>query len=77
MGRRGNPNWGLPAPPIPATPTEFEIVVRQLRLIPEMYKSSRELKRWCEHNRNRCYVPEWLLREWGMTVEISYGHYAA
>ena len=25
-----------------------------------------ELKRWCEHNRNRVYVPEWLLEAWGI-----------
>jgi hypothetical protein len=75
--RRGNPNWGRPAPPAPAIATEFEIIVRQLRLIPEIYASSPELKRWCERNRNRCYVPEWLLKKWQMTVELSYGHDAA
>jgi hypothetical protein len=78
MGRRrGNPNWGRRTPTTPAIATEFEIIVRRLHLIPELYASSLELKRWCERNRNRCYVPEWLLQEWGMAVEISYGHYAA
>ena len=66
--RRGNPNWGRPAPPTPAIATEFEIMVRDLRLIPEMYASSLEL------NRNRCYVPEWLLQKWELAVEIGYGH---
>ena len=75
--RRGNPNWDRPAPPAPATPTEFEIMVWHLRLIPEMYTSSRELKNWCQRNRNRCYIPEWLLEQWEKTVEISYGHDAA
>ena len=74
---RGNPNWGRYPLPIPATATEFEIIVRQLRLVPGTYASSRELKIWCMRNRNRCYVPEWLLQEWGMTVEIGYGHYVA
>jgi hypothetical protein len=75
--RRGNPNWGRPTPPPPATATEFEIMVKRLRLIPEMYASSPELKKWCEGNRNRCYVPEWLLEKWEMTVELSYASDAA
>ena len=77
MRRRGNPNWGRPVALPPAVATEFETTVRRLRLIPAMYISSRELKRWCERNRNRCYIPEWLLEEWGFTVELGYGHDAA
>jgi hypothetical protein len=23
----------------------------------------------CEHNRDRCYVPEWMLKRWGMPVD--------
>ncbi|MGA7293238.1 MAG: hypothetical protein WBW53_01325 [Terriglobales bacterium] len=34
-----------------------------------MNASSAELKRWCEHNRNRVYVPEWLLEAWGIQVD--------
>jgi hypothetical protein len=75
--RRGNPNWGKSLPPILASPTEFEIMVRRLSLVPEMYAASRELRRWCQLNRNRCYIPEWLLEEWGMDVEIGYGNDAA
>jgi hypothetical protein len=67
--KRGNPNWGLPIPFAPALPTEFELRVRQLRLTGEMYTSSAELHRWCERNRNRRYVPEWLLQEWDITVD--------
>lgn len=74
--RRGNPNWGKPMPLVPAGPTEFEKTVKQLRLRPEMYAASLELKRWCERNRNRCYVPEWLLEQWDLTVEIGYGQNA-
>ena len=75
--RRGNPNWGRPIPFAPTIATEFEITVKRLRLVPEMYTSSHELRRWCECNRNRVYVPEWLLKEWGITVELSYGQDAA
>ena len=64
-------------PPVLAGPTEFEIIVRRLRLVPEMYAASLELRRWCQLNRNRCFVPEWLLEKWDMDVEISYGNDAA
>ena len=67
--KRGNPNWGRPIAPLLALPTEFEMRVRQLQLTAETYTSSRELHAWCERNRNRLYVPEWLLEEWGITVD--------
>jgi hypothetical protein len=67
--KRGNPNWGRPFLSALAFPTEFELCVRQLRLTGEMYTSSAELHRWCERNRNRCYIPEWLLQEWDITVD--------
>jgi hypothetical protein len=69
--KRGNPNWGRPIPLGPALATEFELRVRQLQLTPGTYISSRELRAWCEQNRNRCYVPEWLLEEWGITVDLN------
>ena len=67
--KRGNPNWGRPIPSDPALPTEFEVRVGQLLLTAETYASSIELRAWCERNRNRCYVPEWLLTEWDITVD--------
>jgi hypothetical protein len=67
--KRGNPNWGRPIPPAPVLATEFELRVMQLQLTPETYASSRELRIWCEQNRNRVYIPEWLLGEWGITVD--------
>jgi len=70
--RRGNPNWGRAMPFISAIPTQFEILVKHLRLSPKNYSSSPELKRWCEANRNRCYIPEWLLEQWGFDVEPYY-----
>jgi hypothetical protein len=69
MRKRGNPNWGRPIPVGAALATEFELRAKQLRLTPQMYASSRELRLWCERNRNRVYVPEWLLREWGIAVD--------
>ena len=66
MRKRGNPNWGRPIPVPAALATEFEKRVRQLHLTPERYASSRELRLWCQLNRNRVYVPEWLLQAWGI-----------
>lgn len=66
--RRGNPTWGKPVQ-VPNLPTEFDLQVKQLGLTKADYVRSAQLKRWCEHNRNRVYVPEWLLREWGIVVE--------
>ena len=68
---RGNPNWGRPIPPLLVLRTEFEMRVRQLQLTAGTYTSSRELRAWCEQNRNRCYVPEWLLEGWGITVDAT------
>jgi len=70
--KRGNPNWGRPMPPVPALPTEFELQVRQLRLTVETYTSSHELRARCELNRNRLYIPEWLLQEWDIHVDPSF-----
>ena len=70
--KRGNPNWGRPIPPTRAFATEFELRVRQLELTPQMYTSSRELRAWCERNRNRVYIPEWLLKEWRIIVDAFF-----
>jgi len=67
--RRGNPDWRRPVPPTTVCATEFEMQVRQLQLTEQMYASSRELRIWGEQNRNRHYIPEWLLKEWCIVVE--------
>ena len=70
--KRGNPNWGSPIiKGRPSTPTEFELQIERLRLTPEMYVYSRELRTWCERNRDRVYIPEWLLDEWNITVDAT------
>jgi hypothetical protein len=70
--KRGNPNWGRPLPPVPALATEFELRVGHLQLTPEMYAASPELRIWCERNKNRVYIPEWLLEKWGLTVDAIF-----
>ena len=69
--RRGNPNWGKPLP-LPALLTEFEIQIERLGLTEAQYTHSAQLRHWCERNRNRVYVPEWLLEEWEITVEAIF-----
>ena len=68
MTKRGNPSWGHTSGIAAATATEFEVQARRLGLTKEQYSNSAQLRMWCEHNRNRCYIPEWLLGEWGILV---------
>jgi len=46
--------------------------VKRLGLRKSEYAASAPLKRWCARNRNRVYVPEWLLTDWGMEVETLF-----
>ena len=70
--RRGNPNWGRPTQPASVLATEFEKQVQQLGLTKQTCAASTQLRNWCEHNRNRCYIPEWLLSAWGIEVEPTF-----
>jgi hypothetical protein len=70
MRKRGNPYWGRPrAVPLPFLLTEFEREVGRLGLTKQTFLGSHQLRAWCERNRNRCYIPEWLLGEWGIEVD--------
>jgi hypothetical protein len=71
LRKRGNPNWGRPMPPSRVLLTEFEMQARRLHLAPEEYVSSDELRYWCRLNRNRCYIPEWLLDAWNIAVDAD------
>jgi len=72
--RRGNPDWGKPTPLISRSlmMPEFEKQVRQLRLNESNCAGSDELRVWCERNKNRFYVPEWLLKHWKISVDVHY-----
>jgi len=52
--------------------TEFEREVRRLGLTRETCIASTELRHWCERNKNRCYIPEWLLNKWGIEVNVTF-----
>ena len=67
--KRGNPDWGKPPQPIAAIGTEFELQARRLGLTMESYAASAELRMWCDRNKDRCYIPEWLLAGWGIIVD--------
>ena len=69
--KRGNPNWGRPIPPSPAVATEFELRVKQLGLTAEMYTSSASLRVWCKQNKDRVYIPVWLLKELCIAVDAA------
>lgn len=69
--KRGNPNWGRPIPPSPAVATEFDLMVKRLELTTEMYTSSAALRTWCEQNKDRVYIPEWLLKEFCIAVDAA------
>jgi hypothetical protein len=66
-----NSNWASGRPPKnrPAEPTGFEEQLQALGLKEQTCEASRELKQWCESNKDRCYVPEWLLKRWKMFVD--------
>jgi hypothetical protein len=76
MGKRpGNSRWseGL-APEVTNTPSEFEQVTACLRLQPNQYTDSAELRHWVEKNWRQKFVPESLLKamrlsEWGLPEE--------
>lgn len=70
--RRDNSPWGKPAPlAIPCSLSTFEHVVKTLRLSPDQYENSVELKEWVRRNKNDKYVPSELLHAWGFRVETE------
>jgi hypothetical protein len=70
--RRGNPNWGKPerSGSLLPTATEFEQAVRKFELKPDEYVNSVRLREWALRNRHSKYIPESLLKAWGLGVYI-------
>jgi len=68
--KRGNP-IGASHSARSRTPDGIRTAARHLHLTKRMYSSSLELQPGVKQNRNRLYVPEWLLEEWGITVNIK------
>jgi hypothetical protein len=67
--KRGNPNWGKPMEAAPALPTAFEEQVKKLGLSEQTCETSEELRQWCKSNKDRCYIPERLLKKWQIAVD--------
>lgn len=64
--KRGNPNWGKPDIYSAADvgPSSFEQIVQKLRLSPDQYLGSVQLKEWVRKNKDQKYVPSDLLEAW-------------
>jgi hypothetical protein len=64
--KRGNPSWGKPDFHSTARiqANSFEEIVRKLRLSPEQYVNSVQLKDWVRKNKDQKYVPSDLLKAW-------------
>jgi hypothetical protein len=48
--------------------SSFEEVVKRLRLTPQEYGDSAQLKDWVQKNKDQKYVPSNLLELWGLEV---------
>jgi len=51
--------------------TEFEQAVRKFNLKPDEYVNSKHLREWAQQNRHSKYIPESLLKAWGLDVQIT------
>jgi len=71
--RRGNPTWGTGrSAEIPWLPTAFEEQVQRLGLNEQTCATSEELEQWCKCNKDRHYIPEWLLEHWRIPVDPNF-----
>ena len=68
--KRGNPGWGSgrTSKAIPCLPSGFEAEVRRLGLEPQNYIGSAKLRQY-QLNKDRRYIPELLLKRWGINVD--------
>ena len=69
----GIPNWGKSYVPVPYLLTEFEEQVEELGLCPSEYEASVQTRNWCRRNANTRYVPEYLLKLWGIKLKENLG----
>jgi hypothetical protein len=71
--QRGTSNSARPgatnAPPF--SESSFERVVDSLKLSPEQYQSSTELREWVLRNKDHKYVPPELLKAFGFQVNLE------
>jgi len=48
-------------------PSDFERIAARLKLSPDQYLSSTKLRAWVERNWRQKFVPEKLLKAWGLS----------
>jgi hypothetical protein len=73
MARRGNPNWGKDsATAVPPTVCAFDLKVRELGLSADQYIRSAELRAWAAAHKSTRYIPESLLKAWGLVPDTSF-----
>ena len=56
--------------PVLPTVTAFERMANKLKLKPNQYLDSERLREWVERHRHSKYVPESLLKAWGLRVAV-------
>jgi hypothetical protein len=70
LGIKGNPNWGKAGGDIPVTATSFDEMVRRLNLSEKEYRSSVPLREWAQKHKDSKYVPQDLLKAWGIISKV-------
>jgi len=71
--QRGNPNSTKPGVihPPPFSESSFDRMVDSLKLSPEQYQTSTELREWVLRNKDDKYVPPELLKAFGFQVNLE------
>ena len=70
--RKGNPNFGKPGLLVPLEqPTRFELEQLRLKLSDEQVPRSKAMREWAKRYRHTYFVPEALLKFWGLDVAES------
>lgn len=70
--QRGNrPNFTNPGSTNALSGSAFERVVNSLKLSPDQYQSSVELRDWVLRNKDEKYVPSDLLKAFGFQVNLE------
>ena len=71
--QHGSRNSGRPGASKSAVFSEssFEKMVESLKLLPEQYQSSSELREWVLQNKDQKYVPPELLKAFGFQVNLE------
>jgi hypothetical protein len=71
LQRENSNSAGAAANARPFVESSFERVVDSLKLSPEQYQSSPELREWVLRNKDHKYVPPDLLKAFGFQVNLE------